>query len=113
MRAQQQAIAQRLRLLSRDEERVLRIARGMVRGKVQRLEVVIISFNFGTFLNRVTEITEDAYYLVHRLDNRMFRADRAANAGESNVETLGRELSRRCSALNASERRFDTLLNFG
>ena len=86
MRAQQQAVAQRLRFLSGDEQRVLRVARGMVRRKVQRLEIVVIGFNLRTFLDRVAQIAEDANDLVHRLDDGMFRADGTANAGKGDVE---------------------------
>jgi hypothetical protein len=35
MRAQQQALALRLRLLARDKERILRVAGGMVRREIQ------------------------------------------------------------------------------
>ena len=113
VRAQQQAVALRLRFLSGDEERVLRIARGMIRRKIQRFEVVVVGFNLRAFLDRVAQIAEDADDLVHRLDDGMLRADGAANAGESDVETLGREFARGSSALNAGERRLDRLLDFG
>src|SRR5208337_4731592 len=87
VRAQEQAIAQRLRFLTGDEKRVLRVARGMVRRKVQSLEIVKVGFNLRPFLNRVAQIAEDANHLVHRLDDGMFGADGTANAGEGDVET--------------------------
>src|SRR5713226_1551225 len=86
VRAQQQAVAQWLRFLPGDEERVLRVARGMIRRKVQRFKVVIIRLNLRPFLDRVTQIAEDANDLVHRLEDGMFHADRTTNAGESDVK---------------------------
>src|ERR1700674_3767204 len=113
MCAQQQAVAQRLRFLPGDEQRVLRIARGMVRRKVQRLEVVVISFNLGAFLDRVAEIAKDTNDFVHRLDDGMFHADRTTNAGERDVETLGGKFAQGSPALNAGESSIHSLLNFG
>jgi len=52
--------------------------RGMIRRKIQRLEVVIIGFNFRTFLDRVAQIAEAADDLVHRLDDGMLRTEGAA-----------------------------------
>ena len=92
MRAQQQAVAQRLRFLPRDEQRILRIARRVVRRKIQRLEVVKVGLNLRAFLDRVAEIAEDANHLVHRLDDGMLRAGGTADTGEGDVETLGGEL---------------------
>ena len=37
---------------SGDEQRVLRIARGMVRRKIQRLEIVVVGLDLGAFLDR-------------------------------------------------------------
>src|SRR5207245_2176309 len=112
MRAQQQAVAQRLRFLPGDEECVLRIARWMIRRKVQRLEIVVIGFNFRTFLDRVAQIAEDANDLVHRLDDGMLHADGATNARKGNVETRRGEVAGGGSALNAGERSLNHLLNF-
>ena len=88
--AQQQALALRLRFLTGDEQRVLGIARRMVRRKIQRLEVVVVGLDHRPFLNRVAEIAEDGDDLVHRLDHGMFGAERAANAGEGDVESVRR-----------------------
>ena len=66
MRAQQQALALRLRLLAGDEERVLRIARRMVRRKIQRFEVVVIGFDDGAFGDGVAELLKDGDNLVAR-----------------------------------------------
>jgi hypothetical protein len=56
VRAQQQAVAQFFRFLPGDEKGVLRVARGMVRRKIQGLEVVVIGFNLRTFFDRVAEL---------------------------------------------------------
>ncbi len=48
------------RFLLRDEERVLRVARRMVRRKIQRLEIVVVGLDLRTFFDRVAEIAEDA-----------------------------------------------------
>ncbi len=81
-----QSVAQRLRFLAGDKQRVLRIARRMVRRKIQRLKVVKIGFNLRTFLDRVAQIAKDPNNLVHRLDDGMLRAEGPANAGEGDVE---------------------------
>jgi hypothetical protein len=88
-------------ILPGDEQRVLRVARGMVRRKIQRLEVVVIGFDLGTFFDRVAQIAEDGDDLVHRLDDGMLRADGTANAGKGDVEALGGEFARGCATLNA------------
>ena len=92
---QQQTLALRLRFLPGDEQRVLRVARRMVGRKIQRLEVVIVGLDHRPFLHRVAEIAEDGDDLVHRLDHGMFRAERAANAGEGDVEAVSRCSDRR------------------
>ena len=74
---------------SGDEDRVLRVARGMVRRKIQRLEVVVVGFDLRAFGNRVAEIAEDGDDLVHRADDGMLRAQRTANAGEGDVDAFG------------------------
>src|SRR5260370_37548635 len=88
MRSQQQAVAQRLRFVPGDEQRVLLVTRGMVRRKVQRLEVVIIGFNLRSFLDRVAQIAKDSNNLVHRLDDGVFHADGATNARQRDVKWL-------------------------
>ena len=67
MRAQQQPLALRLRLLPRDEQRVLRIPRRMVRRKIQRLEVVVIRLDDRPFGDGIAEFLEDANNLAPRL----------------------------------------------
>ena len=86
VRAQQQALALRLRLLAGDEQRVLRIARRMVRRKIQRLEVVVIGFDDGAFRNGIAEFLKDTDDFAHRTDDGMLGADGAAYAGEGDVD---------------------------
>ena len=113
MGAEQQPIALRLRILARNEERVLRVTRWMVRRKVQRLEVVIIGFNLRTLFDRVAQIAEDTDNFLHRLDYKVFRANGSANARKGDVETLGHELHRGRSALNTDERCLHRLFDLG
>ena len=89
MRAQQQAVARGLAFLPGDEQRVLRVARRMVRRKVQRLKVVIVGLDLGSFAHRVAHGLEDRDDLVLHSQHRMLGADRALHAGERNVEALG------------------------
>ena len=51
--AQKQAVAQRAALLVGDDQRVLRVARGMARRKVHALEVVEVGFDLRTNADRV------------------------------------------------------------
>ena len=95
--AQQQAVALRFRFLAGDEQRVLGIARGMVRRKIQCFEIVVVGLDDRTFLDRVAEIAEDGDDLVHRLDHGMLGAERAANAGEGDVEGVARPICLRCA----------------
>ena len=46
VRPQQQSFALRLGLLVGDKERILRIARGMIGRKIQRLEIVIVGLDY-------------------------------------------------------------------
>ena len=86
VRAQQQPVALRLRFLAGDKQRVLGIARGMVRRKIQCFEIIVVGLDHRTFLDRVAEIAEDGDDLVHGLDHGMLGAERAANAGQGDVE---------------------------
>ena len=69
-----QAIALRLLLLSGEEDRVLHIARRMIRRKVQRLEVVVVGLDLGAFADGVAHRLEDRDDLVHRAHDGMLRA---------------------------------------
>ena len=88
MRAQQQPFALRFRLLSRDEQRILRVPRRMIRRKIQRLEVVVIRLDHGTFSHRVAQLLKDANHLVGRFNNRMLRPNRPPNARKGNINLL-------------------------
>ena len=88
MRAQQQPLALRLRLLARDEQSILRIPRRMIRRKIQRLEVVIIGFNDRPVSNGVAKLLKDPNHLVRGLDNGMLRANRTPKTGQRNIDTL-------------------------
>ena len=107
-----------LRSWSGDEQRVLRVARRMVRRKVQRLEVVVVGLDLGAFADRVAHRLEDGDDLVLHAQHRMLDADRALNAGQRDVEALGGELGigRRgvnaclcASSMAASARAFSSL----
>src|SRR5579864_1619822 len=80
----------------------------MIRRKVQRFEIVIVGFNHRTFGDRISEIAKNGDDFVLRADDRVLGADRAANAGE-------RDVDRRSgfSAGSLRERCLDLLLNFG
>src|SRR5579859_1179064 len=92
MRAQQQALALRLGFLSGDEQSVLRVARRMVGWKVQRLEVVVVGLDLGPGADGVSHGTEDVDDVIHRLDDGVLGANRAASAGEGDVELVTGDL---------------------
>ena len=81
-----------LLLLPGDEQRVLRVARRMVRRKVERLEVVVVGLDLGAFADGVAHRLEDGDDLVHHAQHRMLDADGALDAGKGDVEALGGEL---------------------
>ncbi len=74
MRAQQEAIALRFLFLSRNEDCVLCIARGMVGWKVQGFKVEVVGLDLGTLRHGVSHSAKDTDDLVHRPHDRMFRA---------------------------------------
>ena len=88
MRAQQQALAQRLALLPFDYQRVLRVARGMVGREVERLEVVVIGLDLGPFGDRVSHPLEDFDDLIHRPYERMLNAKLAPVSGQGDIEAF-------------------------
>ena len=61
----------------------------MIGREVQRLEIVIVSFDDRAFFNRVAEIAKDGDDFVHRLDDRMLRAERTPIAGEGDINSGG------------------------
>ena len=57
-----------------EEQSVLHVARWMVGRKIQRLEVVVVGFDLGTFRNGIAEVPEYAHDFVHGADDRVFGA---------------------------------------
>ena len=78
-------------LLAGDEQRILSVARRMVRRKVERLEVVVVGLDLRPFAHGVAHRLEDGDDLVHHAQHGMFYADGALDAGEGDVEALGGE----------------------
>ena len=68
-------------LLIGDDKRVLRIAGRVVRRKIERFEIVVVGFNFGSNTDRVAHVFKDANDFVHGANQRMFRAERGPDAG--------------------------------
>ena len=86
--AHQQAVARGFCLLTSQQERVLGVARGVVRRKVERLEVVEVGFHLRAQRGGVAEMVEDGDDLVHRLQQRMGDAGGADAAGKGDVEAI-------------------------
>src|SRR5262249_50443171 len=103
--------ALRLLLLAGDKNRVLRIASRMVGRKVQRFKVQVVSLDLRPFGHRISHGAKDVHDLVHGAQHRMLGAQRAANAGESNVEALQLQPARRSGAADSLQRGIDRLLD--
>src|SRR5438477_10374677 len=58
----------------------------MVRREIQRFEIVVIGFDHRSLSNRIAEIAKDGDDFVHGADDRVLRADGAADSGEGDVE---------------------------
>src|SRR5215467_4328706 len=86
MGAQQQPVALCLCALLGDEQRVLRIARRMIRREVKRFEVVVVGFDDRPFLDRISEVAEYGDNFVQRLDDRMLGADGTVNSRKGDVD---------------------------
>ncbi len=100
VRPHQQPVPQRLALLARDHQRVLRIARRVVRRKIQRLEIVVIRLHFRTHADRIPDRLKHRDDLIHRLDQRMFRPQHAPRSRQRDVDGLLRRHCRsRCTHL--------------
>ena len=112
MRAQQQAVALRLRLLPGDEERVLRVARRMVGRKIQRFEVVVVRLDNRAIGDRVAQLLEDANNLMHRADHGMLSANGTPNAGQCDIDALCRECIRAAADVRGLEQVGDPRLQF-
>src|SRR6185437_3863581 len=66
------------------------VARGMVLGDVERLEIVVSGFNFRTFDDRKTNRSEDAIQLFVSLADEMLRAERTRDSGKREIEAVAR-----------------------
>ena len=75
-----------------DVEGVLHIARRMIRWQIQRLEVVVIAFDFRPFRNLKTEASENALGIVHNLGQRVQMALWHARARERHVQRFASKL---------------------
>ncbi len=100
-----------LLLLAGDEQRVLRVARRMVRRKVERLEIVVVGLDLGPFADGVAHRLEDGDDLVHHAQHGMLHADGALDAGERDVETLGGEFGVARGRVKVAVRTFDGRLD--
>ncbi|CDN46047.1 hypothetical protein BN871_KF_00060 [Paenibacillus sp. P22] len=69
-------------------ERVLHIARRMVFRQVERLEVVVVGFDFRSFRDGITEADENILDLLLHLHERMDRARRQPAARQRHVDRL-------------------------
>src|SRR5438874_8149015 len=66
----------------------------MIRWKIQRFEVVVISLDDRPFSDRIAEVLEHPNNFVLRANDRMFGANGATDAGKGNVDC--RIADRRC-----------------
>ena len=73
--AQQQAVALGAAVLIGDDERVLRVARGMAGREVHALEVVVVGFDLGADADRVAQRRKDARDLVEGAGDGMLGAE--------------------------------------
>jgi hypothetical protein len=72
-------------------ERVVHGPRRMVRGNVERLEVVVVVLDLGPRHDRVTGAGEDLFDAQHRLGDRVQPAAALASPRQSDVDALGRQ----------------------
>ena len=71
-----------------DDERVLSVARRMVRWEVEGLEIVVVGLDLGAFSDGVAHCLEDADDFIQRSDQGMFDAEFPSRAGEGDVDAL-------------------------
>ena len=107
MRSQQQLLAPGLGFLIREEQRVLRIARRVIRRKIQRFEIVVVGFDHRPFGNGITQALKYANDFILCADDWVLSANGATNAGERDVD---RGFGGRVRCLR--ERGFHLLLDF-
>ncbi len=72
------------------EERILHLAGRMPTGHVQGIEDIEFGFDFGIVVVIETQTDEDRFDLLHGRRQRMPSADRAARAGQGDVDGAGR-----------------------
>ena len=70
----------------REKQRVLRVARRMIRRKIQRFEIVVIGFDCRPLGDGVSEVLEHANDFVLRPNDGVFGTDGATNAGKGDVD---------------------------
>ena len=87
-----------------DIERVPQVARRVVGGNVERLEVELVGLDLGRLVGHEAELAEDARDLALRLDERMERAARAA-CGPGSVTSLRSRAKRTSRAISSSRAR--------
>ena len=86
--AHEEAVAAGAGLLVGDDEGVLGVAGGVVRGEVEGFEVVEVGFDLGAEVGGVAEMMEDGDDLVHGFEERVRDAGGADGAGEGDVDSL-------------------------
>ena len=70
-------------------ERVLHVARGMIRRHVERFEVVEVVFDFRPFEDLVAHAREDVFDLLADAHQRVHAAERQLAAGQRHVDGAG------------------------
>ena len=97
-------------------KRVHVVARGMVLGNIERLEIVVGSFHLRPGNHGIAERKKNPFDLLKRLPQRVPRAERTHHAGKREVFAfaLERRLFGRSFHCHATqfERRFDVRLQF-
>ncbi len=91
MGAHEQAIALGAAVLIGDDQRILRVARGVAGREVHGLEVVEVGFDLGADADGVAEGREDGDDFVQRFRDRVLGAGEAAGAGQGDVDGFGGE----------------------
>ena len=97
MRAQQPAVA--------EIERVMHRPRGMIRGNVQRFEVMPVVFDFRTIGDGETGIAENLFDAPTHASDRMQPAEGLASARQGDVDGFACQLQSRVFRLPATPRR--------
>jgi hypothetical protein len=95
----------------RQPERVLHVARGMVLGDVERVEVVIRRLDVGAFLEPEPEPAHDGHAGLVNLRERMRRAALLGDAWQRQVLPLGFDLLRDGRGGDPLRRRVELLLD--